>query len=89
MSRKESVTLLHEVDELRKLRNQADRRTADLIPALFHDMFRDEAVDASKALGEVCLKITDGVHITPTYVTDGVPFFGLPMCSRRRFLGTL
>ena len=35
------VKLLDEADELRKLRAQADRRTADLIPALFHDMFGD------------------------------------------------
>jgi type I restriction enzyme S subunit len=35
------VRLLDEADELRKLRAQADRRTADLIPALFHEMFGD------------------------------------------------
>jgi type I restriction enzyme S subunit len=33
------VKLLDEADELRKPRAQADRRTADLIPALFHQMF--------------------------------------------------
>jgi type I restriction enzyme S subunit len=33
------VKLLDEADELRKLRAQADRRTAPLIPALFHEMF--------------------------------------------------
>jgi type I restriction enzyme, S subunit len=33
------VKLLGEADELRKLRAQADRRTAALIPALFHEMF--------------------------------------------------
>jgi len=33
------VRLLDEADDLRKLRAQADRRTADLIPALFHEMF--------------------------------------------------
>lgn len=33
--------LLHEADELRKLRAGADRRTADLIPALFSEMFGD------------------------------------------------
>ena len=37
------VKLLDEADELRKLRAQADRRTADLIPALFHEMFGDPA----------------------------------------------
>jgi len=35
------VKLLDEADELRKLRAQADRRSADLIPALFHEMFGD------------------------------------------------
>ncbi len=35
------VKLLDEADELRKLRTQADHRTADLIPSLFHEMFSD------------------------------------------------
>ena len=35
------MKLLDEADELRKLRAQADRRTAALIPALFHEMFGD------------------------------------------------
>lgn len=35
------VKLLDEADELRKLRAQADRCTAALIPSLFHDMFGD------------------------------------------------
>jgi type I restriction enzyme S subunit len=39
------VKRLDEADELRKLRAQADRRTADLIPALFHDMFGDPAIN--------------------------------------------
>lgn len=35
------VKMLDEADELRKLRAQADRRTANLIPALFNEMFGD------------------------------------------------
>lgn len=35
------VKLLDEADELRKLRTQADRRTTDLIPSIFHEMFGD------------------------------------------------
>jgi len=35
------VKLLDEADELRKLRAQADRRTAELVPALFYEMFGD------------------------------------------------
>jgi type I restriction enzyme S subunit len=40
------VTLLNEADELRKLRAQADRRTADLISALFHEMFGDPGTNS-------------------------------------------
>ncbi len=53
------VKLLDEADELRKLRAQADRRTAALIPALFHEMFGDPKVNPRgwpiKALGELLL----------------------------------
>jgi len=35
------VNLLDEADELRKLRARADCRSAELIPALFHEMFGD------------------------------------------------
>ena len=37
------VKLLDEADELRRLRAQADRCTADLIPALFDEMFGENA----------------------------------------------
>jgi len=37
------VKLLDEADELRKLRAQADGRTAALVPALFHKMFGNHA----------------------------------------------
>lgn len=37
------VKLLDEADEMRKLRAQADRRTADFISASFHKMFGDPA----------------------------------------------
>jgi len=37
------VRLLDAAEDLRRLREQADRRTADLVPALFHEMFGDPA----------------------------------------------
>lgn len=40
------VTLLDEADTLRKRRADADRRTADLVPALFHEMFGDLAINS-------------------------------------------
>jgi type I restriction enzyme S subunit len=39
------VAILDAADELRRLRAEADRRTADLIPALFHEMFGDPATN--------------------------------------------
>jgi restriction endonuclease S subunit len=39
------VKLLDESAAMRKLRGQADRRAADLIPALFHQMFGDPATN--------------------------------------------
>lgn len=51
------VKLLDETDDLRKLRAQADRRTAALIPALFHQMFGDPATNSKgwpvKPFGEL------------------------------------
>lgn len=40
------VKLLDEADELRKLRTQANLGTADLIPALFHEMFGDPVANS-------------------------------------------
>jgi restriction endonuclease S subunit len=52
------VKLLDEADELRKLRAQADHRTADIIPALFYEMFGKAEQNAKKwpvkAIGDVC-----------------------------------
>lgn len=39
------VKLLDEADALQKLRNQADKRSAELIPALFNEMFGDPCVN--------------------------------------------
>ncbi|HET7625635.1 MAG TPA: restriction endonuclease subunit S [Verrucomicrobiae bacterium] len=56
------VKLLDEADALRKLRAQADRRTAEFIPALFHKMF-GAASRWSKPLGEI---VTFGNGATPS-----------------------
>ena len=39
------VRILDEADELRRLRAQADRRTANLIPAIFNEMFGEPATN--------------------------------------------
>jgi len=71
---KRIVKILDEADALRKSRAEADRRTADLIPALFHKIFSGSEKSEIKSLDDICTKITDGVHLTPTYVDSGIPF---------------
>ncbi len=70
------VKLLDEADELRKLRAQADRRTAALIPALFHEMFGGSKSSsfASMPLEEVCGEICRyPTYYGIEYVKTGVP----------------
>jgi len=56
--------LLDEADDLRKLRAQADRRTAELIPALFYEMFGDPANNPLclpvRTLGSLCRVVGGG-----------------------------
>ena len=55
------VKLLDEADELRKLRAQADRRTAALIPALFHEMFGDPVINTQKWKREILESLLDKI----------------------------
>lgn len=58
------MRLLDEADAIRKLRAQADQRTADLIPALFHKMFGDPVTNPmgwpGRSLRELSDKFSDG-----------------------------
>lgn len=75
------VQILDEAEELRRLRAEADRRAADLIPALFHEMFGDLGAIEKKCklvrLEEVATRITDGVHLKPNYTASGIPFISV------------
>jgi type I restriction enzyme S subunit len=55
------VKLLGEADELRKLRAQADRYSADLIPALFHEMFGDPTINTRNWRRETLSDLLDGI----------------------------
>ena len=61
VEQKRIVKLLDEADELRTLRGQADRRTAALIPALFHEMFGDPAANDRKWKREIFSNLLDGI----------------------------
>jgi type I restriction enzyme S subunit len=56
------MQLLEEADQLRKLRAQADRHTARLIPALFHEMFGDPAANTRNWKRERFGDLLDGIE---------------------------
>ena len=67
------VSTLEKSKTLMKLRQKSDKLTTDLLKALFYQMFLKKGYE-TKTLAEICLKITDGTHRTPMYVSNGVPF---------------
>lgn len=61
--------------DARRLRDQSGAEREALRPTLFTKEFgRLAAAYPGRALGEVCLDISDGPHKTPSYVDAGVPF---------------
>jgi type I restriction enzyme S subunit len=71
------VKLLDEADGLRKLSTQADRRTADLIPALFHEMFGDPSTNPkawpTRPAGELMKECEYGTSQKANEEGRGVP----------------
>ncbi|MBM3552615.1 MAG: restriction endonuclease subunit S [Alphaproteobacteria bacterium] len=77
---KRIIKLLDEADALRKLRAATDRRAADLIPALFHEMFGVPLANSLpypvKKMGDLVRqsdKINYGVVQPGDEVPDGIP----------------
>jgi type I restriction enzyme S subunit len=88
------VKLLDEADELRKLRDQSNRRTTALIPALFHEMFSDPATNPQGwpivSLGEIggggqyglnAAAMTEGAGVRFIRITDIDDFGRLGRCE--------
>lgn len=68
------VKLLDEADQLRKLRAKANRRTADLIPALFHEMFGDtDHGRRTMTIENIVEQFIDYRGKTPEKSSSGVP----------------
>lgn len=69
-------TLALTIDEARLLRQQAATEAAALISAAQTEAYRGSLQISGKTerLEELCTRITDGTHITPHYVDDGIPF---------------
>jgi type I restriction enzyme S subunit len=94
------VKLLDEADELRKLRAQADSRTADLIPALFHEMFGPDAPGSDAwqiaTVAELAAAHEGAIRTGPfgsdlrhsEFVEEGIPVLGIDNVVENEFRWT-
>jgi type I restriction enzyme S subunit len=94
------VKLLDEADELRKMRAEADRRTANLIPALFNEMFGAHAhgVDQwpTMSVAELASARDGSIRTGPfgsdlrhsEFVEKGIPVLGIDNVSANEFRWT-
>lgn len=64
---------LQRADKARHMRRYALQMCDEFQLNLFREQLRVCKTNTTQ-LGDICLRITDGVHITPTYVTNGIPF---------------
>ena len=75
---KSIAAILDKADAIRRSRQKAIALTEELLRSTFLDMFGDPVTNPKgwkvKPLSELCTKITDGTHKTPTYVADGISF---------------
>ena len=66
---------------MRHVREEADSLTSETMQSVFLKMVGNPSTNPmgwpAKKLGEVCLRITDGTHVTPKYVEAGVPFLSV------------
>ncbi len=89
---KRIASLLARADRLRQLRRTAHDLGDALLQSVFLEMFGDALTGNNPKiplvpLETLCTKITDGTHVTPTYLNDGVPFLSVKNITK--VLGTL
>ncbi|VVB59855.1 Type-1 restriction enzyme MjaXIP specificity protein [uncultured archaeon] len=69
------IPVLERAEQIKQMRIEADGLAGKLLQTVFLEMFiNSKRTYTEKTLNDVCLKITDGTHITPDYVDSGVPF---------------
>lgn len=72
------VDILFRAEGIVRLRREAQKKAAEIIPALFVDMFGDPATNPKgwpiMPLGNLCDRITDGTHQPPKFQGSGIPF---------------
>jgi len=79
---KRIASLLARADRLRGLRRAARELCDSLLQSVFLEMFGDALLGKNPKiplvpLETLCTKITDGTHVTPTYIESGIPFISI------------
>ena len=75
---KQIVKILDRAESLKEKRIKSNYETKKIIQLIFMEMFGDPTKNNKKypieVLDNIADKITDGTHITPNYLNEGVPF---------------
>ncbi|MBT5303676.1 MAG: restriction endonuclease subunit S [Candidatus Scalindua sp.] len=87
---KRIAAILDKADALHRKREKSIALIDDLLRSVFLDMFGDPFTNPKgwkvEKLGNVCLKITDGVHQKPSYTDTGVPFISVKNITTGKLL---
>lgn len=72
------AAILDAADSLRQKDQQLVERYTALSQSLFLEMFGDPVTNpmgwARRNISDVCLKVTDGTHQSPRFISEGIPF---------------
>lgn len=82
---KQIAESLDKVDEVRQKRKQSIRLLDDYIKSVFYDMFNGSKYPYLE-LKEVSEKITDGVHLKPSYTNAGIPFISVKDITTKKLI---
>ena len=82
------VSELDKINELIRLKKEQLVEYDNLAQSIFYEMFGDPVENEKgwevKKLGEVCTKISDGVHAKPEYTETGMPFISVVNINKRK-----
>lgn len=75
------VSILEKAEQLQLWRKESDTLTENYIHNIFLEMFGNPIKNPKhwsiRKLGEVCISIKDGPHVSPNYVEKGIPFISV------------
>jgi type I restriction enzyme, S subunit len=80
-------SLAARVNEAQRLREEAEIEADALWASELHKLF-EEYTDYTKTLNDYATFISDGTHVTPTYVDSGVPFVTVRNIANRKLTFT-